>query len=320
MKHKAGYVKRSLLPGPSRVLACLALCWAAAAAFLVEEAGHDETLTMAFQALQQLSAQLQGLTADNQQLRDRLAALEADHNNNRLVVTQTMAQLQTDVANLGSRVSRDFIWSDDEWAMVFRATSGISQPVYDAWVNKGHHDDDPMVRATLPCGCTTVNGSLPCDRHYRSRLLDSWPSSSIDEIKLALYENGVEVEHVTFTGTGSDYMNWFSQSRIVESSWTDLKTAQNVNIFSIAGHDAELRRFFINHVYLGCPGDVGWMVVKDKADDTCAWATVQRSPAFLYSPSSHDLNWEAHGFREADVMAVFVKFRPTAEMSEMCLN
>ena len=56
------------------------------------------------------------------------------------------------------------------------------------------------------------------------------------QVRLVLYENGVEKEHVTFTGTGSDYMSWFSQSRIVESSWTDLKTATGLNFFSIAGY------------------------------------------------------------------------------------
>ncbi|KAL8579576.1 hypothetical protein ACOMHN_025529 [Nucella lapillus] len=180
-----------------------------------------------------------------------------------------------------------FIWFDNTWILTFRATAGIGQPVYDAWTHVGHHDDDPMTRDTLPCGCTTVNGSLPCDRHYRSRLLDTWPSASIDQVRVVLYQNGVEKEHFTFSGTGSDYLSWFSQSRIVESSWTDLKTATGLNFFSIAGYseDAhELRRFFISHVYQGCPGDAGWMTVKDKADDTCAWATVHNPPSFPLLP------------------------------------
>ena len=78
----------------------------------------------------------------------------------------------------------DFIVYDNDWILAFRGTKGIGQSVYDAWTHVGHHDDDPMTRDTLPCGCTTVNGSLPCDRHYRSRLLDSWPSNSIDQVGL----------------------------------------------------------------------------------------------------------------------------------------
>lgn len=76
----------------------------------------------------------------------------------------------------------DLVRYSGDWVLVFRATAGIGRPVYDAWSDVGHHDDDPLTRATLPCGCTSVNGSLPCDRHYRSRLLDSWPSASIDEV------------------------------------------------------------------------------------------------------------------------------------------
>lgn len=292
-------------------------------AFLLENnVGHDETLSMAFQAIQQLSSKVDQLTIENQQLRNRLSTGEVSQNTQTQRLAQTVAQLQMEVASLGARVSRDFIWTEDGWALVFRATQGIGQPVYDAWVNNGHHDDDPIIRSTLPCGCTTVNGSLPCDRHYRSRLLDSWPSASIDEVRLAVYENGVEKEHVTFTGTGSNYLNWFSQSRIVDSSWADLKTATNLNIFSIAGHEAELRRFFISQVYSGCPGDAGWLVVKDSSQDSCAWATAQnlQFPNFLYAPGNHDLTWDGHGYRQADVFAVFIKFRETAEMSETCLN
>ena len=47
---------------------------------------------------------------------------------------------------------------------------------------QGHHGDEPSVRSLVPCGCMTVNGSLPCDRHFRSRILDHWPSASIDEV------------------------------------------------------------------------------------------------------------------------------------------
>jgi hypothetical protein len=56
-----------------------------------------------------------------------------------------------------------------------------------------------------------------------------------------------------------------------------------------------LRRFFISHEYQGCPGDVGWLVVKDKLSDTCPWATVTSFPAFLYAPGNHDLTWDGHG-------------------------
>ncbi|KAL8579575.1 hypothetical protein ACOMHN_025528 [Nucella lapillus] len=270
------------------------LAWrcSVASTFLLDDVDndHDETLSSAFAAIRQLSSKLNDVISENQMLK----AAQNSH----------------------------FIWFDNSWILAFRATAGIGQPVNDAWTHVGHHDDDPMTRDTLPCGCTTVNGSLPCDRHYRSRLLDAWPSGSIDQVRLVLYENGVEKEHVTFSGTGSDYLSWFSQSRIMESSWTDLKTATGLNFFSIAGYSecgserSEL--FFISQNYGGCDADAGWMTVTDDQAG-CQWDTVTSPPAFIYSPSNHDMVWQGHGFHQADVMAVFVKLR-SASLNEVCLN
>ncbi|KAK7491335.1 hypothetical protein BaRGS_00017436, partial [Batillaria attramentaria] len=256
---------------------------AATRRFLMDESG-DETLQEAYAAIRDLDSRLQTVMADNDRLRERLESTETALAGQ----SSTLSSVQRDVQNMGSRVSADFVWYDDDWMLAFRATAGIGRPVYDAWTDVGHHDDDPMTRATLPCGCTTVNGSLPCDRHYRSRLLDLWPSASIDEVRLVLYENGTEKEHLAFSGTGSDYMSWFSQERLVESSWTDLKSTTGLNYFSIAGHPSEGRRFFINHAYNSCPNDVGWLVVKDKQSETCDWGHVLHVPAILYAPSNHE--------------------------------
>nr|KAG5702787.1 hypothetical protein BaRGS_001869 [Batillaria attramentaria] len=205
----------------------------------------------------------------------------------------------------------DFVWYDDDWMLAFRATAGIGRPVYDAWTDVGHHDDDPMTRATLPCGIRS--GRLNHQTEYPCVYTDG-------TVRLVLYENGTEKEHLAFSGTGSDYMSWFSQERLVESSWTDLKSTTGLNYFSIAGHPSEGRRFFINHAYNSCPNDVGWLVVKDKQSETCDWGHVLHVPAILYAPSNHEVTWESHGFREADVMAVFVKFRASVDFNQMCLN
>ncbi|PVD28619.1 hypothetical protein C0Q70_11212 [Pomacea canaliculata] len=173
----------------------------AAESFLVDDT-HDESLQVALNAIEQLNSRLQDVTS-------RLQASEA-------------------------ALKAYFIWYDD-WVLVFRAAQGIEKSVYDTWTAAGRHDDDPITRLTLPCGCTSVNGSLPCDRHYRSRILDTWPSLSIDQVKLVVYDRGVEKAHVTFRGTGSTNMSWFSLDRVVESSWDDLTPAASVNYFSIDG-------------------------------------------------------------------------------------
>jgi len=286
----------------------LLLCLASlSAAFLLDDSG-DETLADALQAIRQLQARLDAVSADNARMQQQLAQHD-----------QNLSGVQSTIEKIGSRVSKEYIYYDDGWILAFRATAGIGQSVYAAWTQHGHHDDDPLIRATLPCGCTTVNGSLPCDRHYRSRLLDSWPSAAIDQVKLVLYEDGEAKEHLTFTGTGSDVMSWFSQARLVESSWTDLKAAKSPLFFSIEGEKPNERRFYIELAHGGCPKDVGWLTVKDKTGDVCTWAKVNQAPAFLYAPSTHDTHWDQAGTRHADVMAVFVKLRESASSKEQCI-
>nr|KAG5707430.1 hypothetical protein BaRGS_005397 [Batillaria attramentaria] len=73
-----------------------------------------------------------------------------------------------------------------------------------------------------------------CDRHYRSEVLDFWPSDDIDTVRLGFYRNGNEVAFAEFNGTGSTARNWMSRARLLSSSWATLKT-QGGNVFSIEG-------------------------------------------------------------------------------------
>ena len=76
---------------------------------------------------------------------------------------------------------------------------------------------------------------------FSTRLLHKksfFDDCQISQVKVALYENGVEKAHVIFNGSGSDYMSWFSQSRLIDSSWIDLTTATNdsFGFVSIVGY------------------------------------------------------------------------------------
>ncbi|KAK7467788.1 hypothetical protein BaRGS_00028097 [Batillaria attramentaria] len=75
------------------------------------------------------------------------------------------------------------VFLEDHSVLAFRVTAGVGRAAYDRYVTNGTNDDSPLDRSDLPCGCLTVNGSLPCDRHYRSRILDDWPGSLIDTVR-----------------------------------------------------------------------------------------------------------------------------------------
>ena len=78
----------------------------------------------------------------------------------------------------------DLLFLDNGYALAFRLTAGIGHNSFEKYTAVGRNDDaDGLTLAGVPCGCLTVNGSLPCDRHFRSRLLDAWPASLIDRVR-----------------------------------------------------------------------------------------------------------------------------------------
>ena len=54
------------------------------------------------------------------------------------------------------------------------------------------------------------------------------------QVKVSIYNNDVEKAFIVFNATGADKMGWFTDSRIIRSSWSDLKTAKK-QLVSMAG-------------------------------------------------------------------------------------
>jgi len=55
------------------------------------------------------------------------------------------------------------------------------------------------------------------------------------QIRVSIYKNGIEKAYILFNATGSTKENWFTQDRIISSSWTDLKSAPK-EMMSLAGY------------------------------------------------------------------------------------
>lgn len=189
----------------------------------------------------------------------------------------------------------------DGWKMVFRAASGNGYPVYDAWTQgRGTCEDKPV----------SMERSYSC--HYRQRNLASWSVLGVRYVKFALYTQEKEEAYVIFNGIGSDMNNWFSQDRVISSSYSDLTAGDQYNYFSIPGHldgNRLIRRFFINRNYHGCPGDRGHIVVIDESrtSPACLMDTQPSYPKFLYSRTNSVDFWERATYGMADYLAVFIK-------------
>ncbi|RUS79825.1 hypothetical protein EGW08_012424 [Elysia chlorotica] len=112
----------------------------------------------------------------------------------------------------------------------------------------------------------------------------------------SLIKGGVEVAYVLFDGAGTDKTSWFSQARILESSWTALKTDPDVTPLDLVGScdqsAGKCRRFPIWENAPNCLNDVFYSMVIDDNTDSCnnneTWEVQDLStyPVILYSPGT----------------------------------
>ncbi|CAG2216614.1 unnamed protein product [Mytilus edulis] len=62
-------------------------------------------------------------------------------------------------------------------------------------------------------------------KHFKSDIINHWKDIDIDHVKLVVYQDGIEKAFLHFDGAGTDKINWFSQEGLLNSSYSDLKTA-----------------------------------------------------------------------------------------------
>ncbi|XP_025084124.1 uncharacterized protein LOC112558125 isoform X1 [Pomacea canaliculata] len=239
---------------------------------------------------------------------------------------KAVAQLKIQVDQLQSQLnefkkrgngccSQEF-YQENGYILAFRLVAGVPDKGYDAFANENRDDDVPFVKAVTPCACRL--NFTGCNQHYRSSILRYWTQLSIETVKLVVYKGGQAKQYATFNGAGTNFYNWMTPARLVESSWTDLKSS-STNFFSPAGDGGLRRRFFINHVYPGCDGDAGWLVVKDE-NDVCSWGnpTGVKYPLILFSPSSTLVQYHSAAVDRADSLAVWVKITGVTNLNAGC--
>jgi len=70
-----------------------------------------------------------------------------------------------------------------------------------------------------------------------------------------LYERGNEVVSLKLNGSGTNRLDWFSQTNLISSPWNDLTTDASLQFFNLIG--GPKRYFDISKSYGGCGSDVG---------------------------------------------------------------
>lgn len=215
-------------------------------------------------------------------------------------VAQGNSNVQISVNSALSKSDLKCYKTDGTWILLARFMTGIGSPVYDSWLSVGTSSETDK---SVEDGCTSMNYTATCTKHYRNSLVDQWTSLNITEVKLELFELGKLVAYMYFNGENTTKTSWFSPEKCTSSSWTDINSAQTFLFFSLEGHIYVPRRFYIQKNHGGCAVDAGWLSVSEAS--ACSWDQGTSLPSFVYSP----LNTYSSGsnYKSADVMAISVK-------------
>ncbi|RUS74921.1 hypothetical protein EGW08_017320, partial [Elysia chlorotica] len=174
------------------------------------------------------------------------------------------------------------------WTLVFRAQAKIAVGAFETWNDTDATTDNP-VRDDFPHACLRLVEYESCDRHFRSHVIDNWVN--IDQVRFSLISGGLEVAYILFDGVGSNSTSWFSQDRVVKSSWPDLGSDSAVETFDLFGMRVVpklWRTFLIFGPAAVCNMDQMYTMVIDQGSDSCClalfWNIVYDGfPSFYYS-------------------------------------
>ncbi|CAC5382245.1 unnamed protein product [Mytilus coruscus] len=110
-------------------------------------------------------------------------------------------------------------------------TIGGNTNIYDIYLDRGityNINDNEALNVTHRSG-----------KHFKSDIINHWSDIDIEEVNVVVYQNGLEQAFLNFNGTGTDKTNWFSQKRMQNSSYSDLKNAIKASTCQPLRHQAE---------------------------------------------------------------------------------
>lgn len=167
---------------------------------------------------------------------------------------------------------------DKYLGVIFRGTVGIGTQFNtgEAWKAAG-----PGTTTEIECVNVQRDG---CKKHYRHPLIDDWTSLNPQKLRYSIYKNNVEVVWVLFNAKGSTKTNWFHQSRVLASSYTDLTPTASYNAFAIDNPSFVLvdRDFYVNQDFGGCGNDNTWFGTFDNTGN-CFFDQYGKWPYIMYS-------------------------------------
>jgi len=145
------------------------------------------------------------------------------------------------------------------YMMVYKHTSGVPIDPNASWNGTG-------LNIGVEANMNPFDGGA-----YTSPFITSaWSTIAPSTARLVISDNGSLKNYINFNSSGTDKLNWFTQARILDSSFSGI-TGGTYNFFSIAGDTGNQRHWFISRAYGGCDIDFGYMCVKGGPTPVCVW-------------------------------------------------
>lgn len=174
------------------------------------------------------------------------------------------------------------------WTMVYKKSSGVvsANPTND-FVGGALNESDASL----------LNRNKSATKDYSNRLTSSfW--SNFTSARVEAVTGGAVQKFMKYSLAGTNNSNWYAKSKLVDSSYTDLVSGAQ-NFYSIAGDTTYGRTFYINNVYGGCPGDVGWFIISANTGSACSWEVAN---TVKYSNLTTAQNWNSTSAADAFVI------------------
>jgi hypothetical protein len=144
-------------------------------------------------------------------------------------------------------------------------------------------------------------------------VFEGWEFMNISRVKLVVKHDNEVAAFLLFNGTGSKHLEWFNQSRLLNSSWYDLNASTKLSQFSIDGFSSTTTsnlRFFISQRFSGpgkCYDDLGWFVVSWSYYPCDSTITGKR---ILYAKNNNVSRFVTEEFGFADRYEFWIKRGP----------
>ncbi|XP_025082794.1 uncharacterized protein LOC112557262 [Pomacea canaliculata] len=180
---------------------------------------------------------------------------------------------------------------EDGYFLAFKVFAGNGKEAFISYSSLWVNNDTPFERYVTPSSCRLTGA---CGSNFRGNFLFYWDELLVDTVKVNIHKNGEVVHYSVFNGTGSTYLNWFNRTKLLESSWLDLKTS-STNVFSIYGDPKLKRQFYISSNSTDCGSDAGWLVIKN-SKEKCSWGKLPKTakyPVIFFANPNHAVKFSS---------------------------